>query len=56
MEGYGDEEQRRSTGRPAATQRDASPCSTWRRWHKDLDDHLRSGRLRFLGRLALRRN
>ena len=31
MERYGDEEQRRRAGRPAATLRDAMPCNTWRR-------------------------
>ena len=56
MERYGDEEQRRSVGRPAATQRGASPCDAGRRWHKNLDDPLHWVALRFLGRLALRRN
>jgi len=53
MERYGDEEQRRSASRPAATQRDASHCDAWLRWHKNLDDPLHWVRLRFLGPLAL---
>ena len=56
MERYDDEEQRRSAGRLAATRRDAFPCDAWRRWPENLDDPLHWVGLRFLGRLALRRN